>query len=439
MKLTIIGGGGVRVPLLVNGLVTSDLPIDEIALVDIDRERLSAIAPLASRVAGRARLRVEDTLAGAVEGADYIFTSIRVGGIERRAHDEQVSLAHGLVGQETVGPGGFAMAMRTIPPMVEYAREVERRAPHAWIINFTNPVGIVTQAVTEATGARIIGICDTPAELFEAIAHALGVRSRDCRFDYFGLNHLGWVREVYDTSQGGRPLLDRLWTSGDPEQLTRLYRAPLFDAAWLQALRLLPTEYVYYYARPADAVANLTRAGRGRGAVIAELNRQLFEDLPAAKDPVEVYEKYLTARDAGYMQIESGAPAPLKRSLMSASAELTGYDKIALQTVRGIHFNAGAVIPLNVQNRGTIAGLEDRDIVEVPCVVGSRGARPAMSVGAMPESVADLVMRVKDYERRTVRAALTGDRALALDALARNPLVPSIDAAARLLPELLSA
>ncbi|MBI3492293.1 MAG: 6-phospho-beta-glucosidase [Acidobacteria bacterium] len=435
MKLTIIGGGGVRVPLLVNGLVQSDLPVGDIALYDTDRERLAAIAPLAGRFAGRARLTVESTVDAAVDGADYVFTSIRVGGIERRAHDEQVSLAHGVVGQETVGPAGFAMAMRTVPPVIEYARVVERRAPKAWIINFTNPVGIVTQAVTDSTGARIIGICDTPTELFEDIAHALGVPSATCRFDYFGLNHLGWVREVYDVSQGGRPLLDRLWTQ--PEQLARLYRAPLFDATWLQSLRLLPTEYVYYYARTADAIANLTRAGRSRGTVIEQLNRQLFADLKNnANDPVRVYEEYLAVRDAGYMQIESGAPAPLERSPWSG---LTGYDKIALQTVRSIHFNAGATIPLNIVNRGTIAGLEDGDVVEVPCVVGSHGARAAMSVGPMPDAVADLVVQVKDYERRTVRAALTGDRSLAVNALARNPLVPSAELADRLVDALLFA
>lgn len=429
MKLTIIGGGGVRVPVLVNGLVQSDLPVDDIALYDTDRERIALIAPLAARFAGRARLRVDETPEGAIEGADYVFTSIRVGGIERRAHDERVSLAHGVVGQETVGPGGFAMAMRTVPPMVSYAREVARRAPNAWIVNFTNPVGIITQAVIEATGARIIGICDTPTELFEEIAHALGVPSAECAFDYFGLNHLGWVREVYHR---GRPQLGHLWAT--PDTLTRLYRAPLFDIERLRSLRLLPTEYVYFYERSADAVANLTHAAQSRGGVIEALNRQLFADLRAgAGDPVRVYEQYLAARDAGYMQIESGAPAPIPKSPW---AGLTGYDKIALQTVRSIHFNAGAIIPLNVVNRRNIPELGDDDVVEVPCAVGANGARP-MHVGAMPAAVRDLVVQVKQYERLTVRAALSGDRSLAVAALARNPLVPSAEVAGRLVSALL--
>jgi 6-phospho-beta-glucosidase len=429
LKIAIIGGGGVRVPLLVNGLVRSDLPIDEIALFDLDGTRMAAIAPLARRFAGRARLKVESAIDAAVDDADYVFTSIRVGGIAQRAKDEQTCLAHGLVGQETVGPGGFAMAMRTIPHLVAYARAIEQRAPRAWMINFTNPVGIVTQAVTAATAARIIGICDTPTELFEEIAHAIGHPSAECTFDYFGLNHLGWVREVYHS---GTPQLAQLW--GRPDALRMLYRAPLFDPERLRTQRLLPTEYVFYYERPDAAVANMKKAGQSRGMVVDALNRELFRDLDdRSKDPVAVYERYLAARDAGYMQIESGAAAPIVRTPWAA---LTGYDKIALETVRAIHFDSGAVIPLNVVNRGTIHGLEDDDVVEVPCEVGSAGPRPR-AVGAMPASVDPLVKQVKEYERLTARAALTNDRALAVQALARNPLVPDMAAARRLVDALL--
>ena len=430
MKLTVIGGAGVRVPLLVNGLVRSDLPIDEIALFDTDADRLGSIAALASQFAGPVRVSPQSRLEAAVDGADYVFTSIRVGGIAQRARDEQTALGFGVVGQETVGAAGFAMAMRTIPPMVAYAREVQRRAPRAWIINFTNPVGIVTQAVTTATGARIIGICDTPTELFEEIAHALDRPSSGCEFDYFGLNHLGWVREVYC---GGKPQLAALWDR--PEALRQLYRAPLFEPERLRAQRLLPTEYVFYYDHPERAIANMIRAGSSRGMVIESLNRRLFADLgnTSPHDQVRIYEQYLAARDAGYMQIESGAAAPLARSPWS---ELTGYDKIALHTVRAIHCDTAAVIQLNVPNRGTIDGLEDEDVVEVPCEVGAHGARPR-PVGAMPRQVSALVQRVKAYERSTVAAALSNDRGAAVAALAQNPLVPHADLAARLVDALL--
>jgi 6-phospho-beta-glucosidase len=414
MKLAVIGGGGVRTPLLVNGLTQSDLPIREIALYDIDRPRLEAIAGVARRLARKASLELCATSADAIRGSDYVFTSIRVGGIEQRARDEAASLRHGVLGQETIGPAGFAMTVRTIPHLVRYAREVEALAPHAWIINFTNPVGPVTQALLTQTRARVIGICDTPTELFEEVAHALDVPSAECHFDYFGLNHLGWLREVYHR---GEPQLGRLW--GNHDLLRKLYRAPLFDAQYLSELKLLPTEYVYYYVRTKHASENMKRAGQTRGEVIAQLNDRLFRDLAApGVDAVAVYERYLAARSAGYMQIESGASAALAASPW---AGLTGYDRIALSVVRAIHFNTGAVIPLNVRNAGNLP-LEDDDCVEVPCVVNANGAWPA-HVPPPPARIAEFIQRVKQYERLSIEAARAQTAQAAVEALAANPLV----------------
>lgn len=428
MKLAIIGGAGVRTPLLVHGLTHSEVAISTIALFDPDRERLAIIAPLAARLSAGAVVTVATTLAECLEGADFVFTSIRVGGMAGRARDERTTLSHGIVGQETVGPGGFAMAMRTIPQIVGYARAVEEYAPDAWIINFTNPVGIVTQAVRAATGARIIGICDTPTELFEEIAHVLGVPSSECYFDYFGLNHLGWVREVY---YRGRPVLDALFE--DAERLASVYRAPLFEVAFLQQLRLLPTEYLYYYYRSGDAFAHLQRAGSSRGDVIQVLNDRLFRDLAApGADPAAIYQAYLAARNAGYMQIESGSSVPRQPTAWSA---LTGYDKIALSVLRAIRQNSNAIIPLNVTNDGNLADLEPADVVEVPCVVNGNGAR-ALHVGQAPHQVRNLLRQVKEYERLTVRAALSGQRHDAEIALASNPLVADPAMAARLVEAL---
>lgn len=427
MKIAVIGGAGVRTPLLVHGLSCSDLPITEVALFDIDDERLRVVAGLAQRRADHVPVHTYRSVREAISGAAYVFLSIRVGGIEARARDEAIALEHGVVGQETVGPGGFSMALRTIPHVVAYAREVRQHAPHAWIINFTNPVGIITQAVLAATGARIIGICDTPTELFEEIAHAIGRPSAECYFDYFGLNHLGWVREVY---WHGEPQLARLW--GNPAALARLYRVPLFSGEFLDRLRLLPTEYVYYYYRSREAFENVRDAGKSRGQVIEQLNARLFNELAHAADPVGAYEEYLAARNAGYMQIESGAAAPPARSPW---AELTGYDKIALAVVRAIHFNSNAIIPLNVQNNGNLPELEAGDTVELPCVVNANGAR-ALHAGRVPECVRDLLVQVKAYERLTVQAGLSRDATLARQALAANPLVNQPALAARLLEAL---
>ena len=422
MKIAVIGGAGVRTPLLANGLTQADLPIDEIGLFDIDQGRLSIIAPLAQSYAPCVRPFAD--AASCVAGADIVFLSIRVGGAATRARDEAAALALGAVGQETVGPAGFAMAMRNIPPAIEYARLIAREAPHAWIINFTNPVGIVTQAMTMDGSVRTIGICDTPAELFEDVARALDIPSSECFFEYFGLNHLGWLREVY---AAGRPQMQRLWD--DPSRLARVYRAPLFDAELLRDLRLLPTEYLFYYYRPREALENIAASGRTRGADIVEMNDRLFRDLAAAGSAsTDVYEDYLRARSAGYMQIETGGPGRLPHP---PGGQLTGYDKIALDVVRAIHFDTNAVIPLNVPNRGALRNLSDTDVVEVSCIVNANGAHP-LALGSMPDDVRDLVVRVKDYERFTVDAAAAPSIDAAVRALSHNPLVGNRGLARRL-------
>jgi 6-phospho-beta-glucosidase len=425
MKIAVIGGAGVRTPLLAGGLTYSDLPIDEIALYDVDRERQPIIADLASRMAAKGRVLSCASVEDCVSGADFVFTSIRVGGIEQRVHDELVAQRHGIVGQETVGPAGFAMAVRTIPHMVRYAREIARAAPCAWIINFTNPVGMVTEAMHTATD-RVIGICDTPMELFGAAAQALGLLPERCHFDYFGLNHLGWLREVY---HDGQPQLRRLWN--DDERLRSIYSVPLFEPSFMRDLRLLPSEYVYYYEQGQRAFDNVRRTGKTRGQAIAELTDVLFDALRAKNaDVVAVYRSYLWTRSAGYMQIEAGDAA----SSLSAQP-VNGYDRIALSVVRAVHFNTNTIIPLSVENRGNIPSLLDRDVVEVPCLVNANGAHP-LHVGRIPERVQPLLAQVKEYERLTVRAALAQSVPAAAEALAHNPLVPDRATADRLITDL---
>jgi 6-phospho-beta-glucosidase len=445
MKIAIIGGAGVRVPLLVGGLVRSDLRIDRVDLYDIDQDRLAIIAGLAGQVAGAVRVTPQSTAEAAIEGADFVIASVRVGGAAQRAKDEAAAIALDTVGQETVGPAGFAMAVRAIPPMVHYGRLIARLAPRAWFINFTNPVSIITQAVHQESDARLIGICDTPMEMFEDAAHALGLPASVCSYDYFGLNHLGWLRDVLFEGEGQ---LHRIWN--DDARLTAAYRSPLFEPERLRQLQLLPTEYLYYYYRPDVALAHMKRAGSSRGRVVADLTEQLFQDLkpsgpqdlkpsspqalkPSGPQDLARYERYLAERDASYMQLETGSSA---KRVKPDWAELSGYDRIALMTMRAIVHNQGAIIPLDVANRGTLPFLDAEDIVEVPCRVDKDGAQPQI-VGPVPDHPRELITTVKTYERATVRAALAGDRAELIDALALNPLVPSPDRAQKLVDALL--
>jgi 6-phospho-beta-glucosidase len=442
MKVAIIGGAGVRVPLLSGGLARSDLRISEIALYDLDQDRLGIIAGLAQQMAPGIRVTTSATPEPAIDGADFVITSIRVGGAAQRARDEAACIALDAVGQETVGPAGFAMAVRTIPAMVAYGRLVARLAPRAWLINFSNPVSLITQAVHQETDARLIGICDTPMEMFEDAAHALGLPATVCSYDYFGLNHLGWLRDVLFEGKGE---LHRIWDSD--ARLTAAYRSPLFEPERLRQMRLLPTEYLYYYYRPEVALAHMKQAGSSRGQAVAELTAGCFADLQAPhlrqgsggqaslkpQAALMRYQRYLAARDSSYMQIETGVTTP---RLKPDWAELSGYDRIALMTMRAIVHNQGAIIPLDVANRGTLPFLEDEDIVEVPCRVDKDGPTPQV-VAPIPDHPRELIMRVKSYERATVKAALTGDRAQLVAALALNPLVSSREQAATLVEALL--
>lgn len=419
LKFAVIGGGGVRTPLLLRGLTQSDLPVREISIFDPDPVRLRTISSLAQQLCENVPVRSCNTSAECIEGADFVFLSIRVGGISTRAKDEAICLHHGVLGQETVGPGGFAMAMRTIPHVVAYANEISALAPDAWVINFTNPVGIVTQAALSQTKAKFIGICDTPTELFEEVAHCLDLKSAECKFDYFGLNHLGWLREVYCN---GAPQLGPLFDRPDgPTRLAGVYRAPLFEPSRLASLRLLPTEYLYYYYRTALAIEHFSQSGETRGQRIEKLNQQLFADLAAAPvaDKMAVYERYLAERNAGYMQVESGSAQGLAPTAASA---VTGYDRIALAVVHAIHFNTGASLPLDVKNNEILPDLRPDDVVEVPCIVDEHGAHPLL-VAPIPENVKGLLGAVKLYERLTVEAALTRSPERACEALFQNPLV----------------
>ena len=430
MKIAVIGGAGVRVPLLVGGLARSDLRITEVALYDIDQDRLRVIASLAAQMASGVTVATAATPESAIEGADFVITSIRVGGAAQRASDEATSLAHGVIGQETIGPAGFAMAVRSIPPIVDYGRMVARLAPRAWMINFTNPVSIITQAVHQETDARLIGICDTPLEMFEDAAHAVGLPASVCGYDYFGLNHLGWLRDVLFEGAGQ---LHRIWN--DDEKLMSAYRAPLFEAERLRELKLLPTEYLYYYYRPDHAFAKIKASGSSRGQAVAKLTEELFQDLRTSRpqDLSARYQQYLAARDGSYMTLETGATTA---RVKPDWAELSGYDRIALITIRAIVRNQGAIIPLDVPNRGTFPFLDDQDIVEVPCRVDANGPQPQI-VGPIPDHPRELMSTVKAYERATIGAALTGDRRELVDALALNPLVSSRDQAAQLVAALL--
>jgi 6-phospho-beta-glucosidase len=308
---------------------------------------------------------------------------------------------------------------------------VERLAPQAWIVNFTNPAGLITQAISVHTGARVVGICDTPAELFFRIALALREPPEQVECDYLGLNHLGWVRAVHVR---GQDVTSRLLD--DDGLLRSLYPAPLFSTTLIRALCLIPTEYLFFYYCRRAARANQLVAGATRGEELVNLNRSVMLDLESniqkgdTAGALRVYRAYLNRRNASYMHLEgSGKSAFAQPDFDWDPFEgATGYHRIAVEAISALSSSEPSRMVLNVPNQGAIDQLEPEDVVEVPCMVDKSGPRP-IPVGPIPMAVRGLTISVKTYERLTIEAAVRNQRARADLALFTNPIVGDWEAA----------
>jgi len=325
-KIAFLGGGGVRTPLVVFGINESvqTLDAEELMLYDVDQHRAEMIARLGREVvrreSGSLKISVAKSPEEAVDGASFVLNSVRVGGIGTRAHDERAAMQCGYPGQETTGPGGVAMGQRTIPVAIEQAKLVERLAPSAWIINFTNPAGLITQAIAHHSGAKVIGICDTPTELLHRIQTALQAPAKDVVCEYVGLNHLGWVRRV--TLRGEDV------TSGilqDDAILSQLYSAPLFDHELIRAIGLIPTEYLFFYYSRRRALENQRKQGATRGEQIAAMNeslmQRLMELLTWGEDAAALRAEVLIDWSAGAAIAASATHPPASASRSSSTGQ----------------------------------------------------------------------------------------------------------------------
>jgi len=446
-KITVLGGGGARTPLLIHGLASAQarIGVGEIVLYDIDCERAEIMAALCREIVRDngvdVTIATAKRLEEAIEGAAFVCSSIRVGGIEARARDERLIIEHGYAGQETTGAGGLAMALRTIPVALEHARVIERLAPDAWLINFTNPAGLITQALTSHTNVRVVGICDTPAEVFHRIAWSLNLPFEEMQFDYAGLNHLGWVRRVL---LRGHDITRRLLN--DDEAIRRVYPTPLFDPAMIRALGLIPTEYLFFYYDGKRAYENQLQTGASRGEEILQMNRRLFALLGKdvhggrTRPALETYKQYLNQRNASYMRLETQAHSGLiaEEHDWNPFEGATGYHRIAVDVITALTSVEPSVVVVNVRNRGAITDLGDDDVVEVPAVIDVNGPRP-LATGALPDSVRGLVLAVKAYERLAIRAAIEQSLEQARLALLAYPIVGQWKPATELIEALVAS
>jgi 6-phospho-beta-glucosidase len=404
MKLAVIGAGSTYTPELVSGL--SRVEVDELWLHDIDSERLEVVGGLAGRMLDRAgyegALELTGELDRAVEGADFVLIQIRVGGQAARFRDETIPLACGCIGQETTGAGGFAKAMRTVPVVLEIADRVRALAvPGAWIVDFTNPVGIVTRALLDA-GHRAVGLCNVAIGFQRTFARWLEVEPAQIVVDQVGLNHLTWVRAV--RLDGEDVLPELLADHGD-----ELGEQAAVPRQLVEELGAVPSYYLrYFYAHDrmlAEQLGDTPRAAR-----VAEIEAELLE---LYRDPA------LTEKPA-LLEQRGGA----------------FYSEAAVGLVSSLLHGDGAVHEVDVRNDGTLIGFADDDVVEVPARVSGDRIEPLEQAPLAPELLG-LVQHVAAYERLTAQAAVTGEAETARKALLTHPLIGQYEITNELLERLL--
>ena len=439
MKIAVIGGAGVRTVIFINGLLKryKKLNIDQVVLYDIQEEKLQIIEKLCQHVINRKQealkvWAVSDPVE-AITGADYIVTTLRVGGDHSRVIDETIALNMGVIGQETTGVGGFSMAVRTIPVLKEYCELIKKHAPNAWIFNFTNPSGLVTQALKSAGYDRIIGICDAPSSTKFRMARDLGVTEDELYVEFFGLNHLSWIRSV---KKKGVEILPELLA--DDAFLCGVQEFSMFDPELLRSIGFLPNEYLYYYYHREKALANILSSGAARGKTIETVNKQMMDELKTVDidaDPegaLQIFLYYMQIRENSYMSIESGlAKRPLLNKGELEVPDGMGYAGVMLDCIEGMQSESGKYLVLSVENNGSIPGLEDADVIETTCLVSRNGIHPVL-IKEVPEHCYLLMRIIKMYEKLTVEAVNTRSRKVAIQALMLHPLINSYSLAKQL-------
>ena len=430
MRLAILGGGGFRTPLVYGALLTDhhEQRIHEVRLHDVEGSRLEAIGRVLTQMgAGHddppAVVTTTD-LDEALEGADFVFSAIRVGGLEGRTADERVALDLGLLGQETTGPGGLSFGLRTLPVARHVAERVRAVAPDAWVINFTNPAGMITEAMQQVLGDRVVGICDSPIGLGRRAAATLGLDPLTTTVDYVGLNHLGWLRGVHS---GGEDVLPQLLA--DDRLLGSMEEGQLFGLDWIRTLGAIPNEYLYYYYFTRDAVASIRGAEQTRGEYLLDQQRGFYAAMAASPpDALGEWDRVRMERNATYMKEARDEGEERDEHDVQGG----GYEGVALAIMAAISRGEPASLILNVRNRGAVPGVPEDAVVEVPCTVDADGPKP-LPVSALTPHQLGLVLQVKGVERLTISASATGDEREAVEAFALHPLVDSVTVARELL------
>jgi 6-phospho-beta-glucosidase len=405
-KFTVIGAGSTYTPELVEGLALwkDKLPVDEITLCDVDENRLSIMEGFTKRYASNLGLKVKITSTTnrlkAIENATFVNTQIRVGGNEARVLDEKIPMSYGLIGQETTGAGGFAKALRTIPVMLDIAKDVEKVAPEAWIVNYTNPTGLVAEAVNRYTNAKIAGFCSGGIFPKMWANRGLGLAYKQVRYDYIGLNHMNFISNI--------KIDGRLAT--EEEFLSIAAQNKDIDLELVKLLGCIPSPYLQYYYHTSQRLTKLQNSKLTRGESVQELEKEIYEAY--ANPLINTKPEALEKRGGG------------------------GYSEVAMGFLNAIYNDEDTWMIVNVPNQGAISFLPNEAVIETGCLVNKAGIQP-LKVSTVPNMVYGLIAAVKNYETLAVEAAVEGSRAKAKQALLAHPLVREYDLIEPLLNDLL--
>ncbi|MBC6316064.1 6-phospho-beta-glucosidase [Listeria grandensis] len=424
LKIATIGGGSSYTPELIEGFINryEVLPIRELWLVDVEegREKLEIVGALAKRMVEKAGIPMEIHLSmdreEALKDADFVTTQFRVGRLEARILDESIPLKYNVIGQETNGPGGLFKGLRTIPVILDICRDIERLCPDAWLVNFTNPAGMVTEAVLRYSNiTKVVGLCNGPIGIQKGIAKELDVDMSRIYVEFVGLNHMVFAKNVYLDGKNVTPtVMARMTKKEDGISLKNIADIG-WDPLFLSTLGMIPIGYLRYYYQTATMLAeqqaSVAKEGT-RAEVVKRVETELFElykDLDLAEKPQQ-----LEQRGGAY------------------------YSEAACNLIHSIYNDRRDIQTVNTRNNGAVVGIDPDSAVEVNCVITSHGPIP-LTTGALPIAVNGLVQSIKTFERLAAEAAVTGDYNTALLAMTVNPLVPSDKIAHQLLDELLEA
>lgn len=413
LKICVIGAGSTYSPELIDGFLKRQetMRVKEFALMDINMDRLNIVGGLIKRMStsfdNPPLVTLTDDLVEAVRGADYVVTQFRVGLLPARAKDERIAFRHGYIGQETTGPGGFAKALRTIPVILDVARTMKQYAPAATLVNFTNPSGIITEAVSRYTDVPVVGLCNGPITTFKHINSTFGLDEDSVFYDYFGLNHLGFIKGIYvDGKEVTDTLFEKILSHEDCHKMLGY----AFDKRQALAMRVLPVGYLQYYYHQKEVYQKLSAQKQTRGESLIEVDRQLLQDY---SDPD------LKSKPAG-LELRGGA----------------WYSEAAVALINSMETNDGKTHIICTPNNGCIEGLEDEAVIEVPATVGGQMIR-TLHVGKLPRAIKGLVQHVKNYESLTVEAAYNRSADQALLALVSHPFIRSVEDAKAILDDII--